>query len=294
MTASVDLKKVLSRCVVAACLVLASAAPPAVAKKKGGKTKLGPVVTGVGTATVTNPAPILNPVTATATCPGKRVAVGGGFLTSTSAPENFVIVYASFRVSNNSWASNAVGYPGGTLTTYVYCRKLKKPPSEVAGAVTTSPGDFAAATATASCPRKTTLLSGGFSSTQGPTGFDFAKVTTAINRGGTWTYTATNNSDLTETLTGYAYCAKGVKAPELATGSNSGGATPGGGTVSASAASCSRRQLSAGGFSGSPSVALGPTPYVIKSQIDGSAWSATTMNSGIPGPVSLETQGICF
>jgi hypothetical protein len=234
-------------------------------------------------------------VSSTATCPGKLRVVGGGFTTSTTAPDSLVLVHSSLRASKRAWISSAVGHAGGSLTTHAYCRRLGKVPTDVAVTVTTAPVHLANNTALAICPRKRKLLSGGFSSTQGPTGFDFAVPLASLNRGGGgWSYTAANNTDVSHTLTSHAYCAKGLKRPKLTTGSNSSGSEPTGGTVSASSAACPRRQLSAGGFNESPQTAAGTTPYVTQSRIDGSGWAATTINTGVPGPVSLETQGICF
>jgi hypothetical protein len=283
----------------ATVLILGSAILAAPAAAKAGKKGLGPVVTRTAMATST----VSGPITATARCPGKTQAVGGGFSTSSGLDPtgglHAVTVYASYRSSRSSWVNNAVAFGvGETLTTHVYCRRVPKPIIAVTAAASTPFGIHQGGTAIARCPGKRRLVAGGFNSTIGPGQADGVSPYASLSHGGGWTYSATNNTDRPQSMVSHAYCAKGVRKPKLVTGSSSQESTLPGGAVPASSVDCSRgRQLSAGGFTATPS--NGPsfrvTQNLIRPEAGGAVWNATDINFGAAaGPLSVETQGVCY
>jgi hypothetical protein len=283
----------------ATALTLGSAILAAPAPAKTGKQGLGPVVTRTATAT----SAVSGPISAAARCPGKTQAVGGGFSTSAgldpSSTLHAVTVYSSYRASRSSWVNDAVAFGvGETLTTHLYCRRVSKPIIDVTAAASTPFGIHQGATAIARCPGKRRLVAGGFNSTTGPGLVDGVSPYANLSHGGGWTYSATNNTDRPQSLVSHAYCAKGVRKPKLATGSNSQASTVPGGAVPASSANCpGRRQLSAGGFTATPS--NGPsfkvTQNLIRPEAGGAVWNTTDINFGAAsGPLSVETQGVCY
>jgi hypothetical protein len=284
----------------AGCSLLASGAQAAPAKdpkevKDRDKPRLGAVV--AETTTVTTPNVTAMQVSATASCEGKRKAVGGGFSTSTSGGSNLMLVHTSVRSDPRSWTNSAIATGNQTLTTYVYCRRLAKSPSDVAVSAelpARTEGSQPIATVAPTCPGRRKVISGGFASSLGPEAEDFVYPYASVGLGRSWTLSGANNGTTPATLTGHAYCAKQLKVPDLTGGSISSGSEPPGGAVTTASDDCSRGKLSAGGFSGSVPVAGGPLPAVTQSQLVGTEWRLTSLNLGATGPVSLEAQGICL
>jgi hypothetical protein len=120
--------------------------------------------TKVISAPVTTPPALQVGPSATASCPGKRKAVAGGFATD-GAPIRTIVV-ESLLSPPAGWRSNVLSAGGGagTLTGYVYCAKRKKP---LAAPAATSPQTLdlnQARSATALCATsKQSAVSGGFS-----------------------------------------------------------------------------------------------------------------------------------
>jgi len=287
----------------ASCALLALTAAPALAKqdpkdakdtKGNAKPRLGAVATETATATGPNAS---SQVSATATCPGKKRAVSGGFSTTSSGGRSFMVVHTSLRSDPRSWTNTAVSTPNQTLTTYVYCRRLSKALADVAASAELAPRTPTTqptATATPACPGKRKAVSGGFSSTLGSEPEDFIYPYASLNGGGSWVLSGANNSDDAQTLTAHAYCAKGLKVPGFTAGSSSSGTEPLGGSVGTGTEDCAKGKLSAGGFEASPPAAGGALPVITQSQIVGLEWRLTSFNLGQPGPLSLEAQGICL
>ncbi|MDX6617058.1 MAG: hypothetical protein QOD60_2149 [Solirubrobacterales bacterium] len=154
---------------------------------------------------------------ATATCPGNKKIISGGFLTTgfRGGKGTFPGMYVtqSRMTSPRSWTVTAVGEPGGTggqFNPIAYCFKSKKPLlTEKASAPVTVQGGVTAggATATAvapSCGRgKHGLAVGGYS---GDTGLQF--FDTYLNGSGAWSVSAIPFSR-GGTFTAYAYCYAG-------------------------------------------------------------------------------------
>lgn len=303
-------------------LVVAPAADAAKGKKKKPKGTPVTVVTASATTTADN-----QPLAVTATCPAGKIAVGGGF----SSPPAFAmgtasdlhLIYESRRSTPNSWLVSAVREDGGatgntlTLTASVHCRSPKltqKPkPQGKAGAAkkkkkklsisevstTSSPvGASTEASAAASCPANSKLIGGGFSSAPtpvlggGPSAFPFfwANYSSAPN---SWSASMTNSGATLRTVTGYAYCARGLN-PVQTFGSAALPVSGGAFISTASASSCSKeRALLGGGFIHSPaSIAGGTIPVITESIAVGRAWNASALNlSAVAGMVGA--RGYC-
>ena len=275
-----------------ACLALGLSTSPALAKKKGKKKGLGPVVTRTATSAPLSPA---NPIaSATATCPKGKRAVGGGF-TGSFTMAGGIAVFASLRAGETSWTSTAMDLNGPPVpvTTHVYCRRVQKAILDVKAPAQTPPGSTAAATATSSCPGgRFRLIGGGFESDATyPNQFAIPYASMAIGR--SWTYSAANNTASQNILTSHAYCAKGVTKTALVEGVTTQ-AAPFGGLVTASSTFCrKKRRLSAGGFAITPPSNTGPIMLLTDHRINGVSWLTTAFNGGNAGATSLTAKGIC-
>ena len=154
--------------------------------------------------------------TATASCPGKKKIISGGFLTTgfRGGKGTFPGIYVtqSRMTSPRSWTVTAVGEPGGTggqFNPIAYCFASKKPllkeqasaPVTVAPGVTSPGGQTATATAPACGRGKRALTVGGYSGDPGLHFFD----TRLDNSSGSWSVSAIPFSG-GGTFKAYAYC----------------------------------------------------------------------------------------
>jgi hypothetical protein len=298
--------------IVSFCLLMMLPAAPALAKKKHKVPKgLGPVVT---VAVTGNPTPASGQdSTATATCPSGLQAVGGGF-TGPIGAAAVILVYDSFRSSQQAWSVTGRNLGGsGAVTAYAYCRKATRKITDVAGSGSvTASGE--ATSPTASCPVGTRLIGGGFQSTTSAS--SDAVVIPQANWSptpGTWLVTGVNNESGAQTLTAHAYCMSGIAAPTVLTASASASVTKNS-SVPATTTSCPAAKkpkkkkgkkrkkpqpqlLSAGGFSGATAMAGGGTPVggYSENRIGSTGgWLAAIVSAnGNSGTLSLTSQGFC-
>jgi hypothetical protein len=285
--------------VIALSATLALSASPALAKKKGKHKKgLGPVVarTAVG-----NPVSSGGAVTtATATCPGKRKAVGGGFTAQPGGFSAILFVSASLRSGAGGWTASASyvdidpgANPALSVTAIVYCRRVQKPITDVSSSAPVPATAHGTAPAAATCAGQRKLIGGGFSIS--PASLDtnnyvLAYGDSAVNSA--WTAVAENGSTpVARTVVSHAYCAKGVKAPTLVTGTSTA-TVPGLGSSSATAAPCPKKKLLSGGGFSSPPDASAETAYQ-SSQISGGSWTVAAI-TGATRVMTLNSQGICL
>jgi hypothetical protein len=169
-------------------------------------------------------------------CPAGMLAIGGGFSsfstgvsTSNTGPIRILhltLVYESRRASPTSWRTSAVGLQdpgagafaippgsGPDFTAVVYCRKMKQGLVEAASAGPTVSGTEATSTATATCPRHSTPIAGGFSATP-PTGPGLAYPSIFESRPdgmGGWRVSANPWTQSAVGVTSYVYCAHGIR-----------------------------------------------------------------------------------
>jgi len=152
--------------------------------------------------------------TATASCPRGTRLVAGGFQRTNFISEAGNYVTESRAASPRSWrvSASAFGRFGGELTAIAYCLRSKRAlVSEVSGSAPLPVGQSALAT-TPPCPPRSTLVSGGFStSPSGP-----ALISSAyFNPDGTWSSLAFNNFGPPATLSAHGYCMEVKKIRSL-------------------------------------------------------------------------------
>jgi hypothetical protein len=289
------------------------------AKKKKPKS---PPVTAVSAARSTSGDN--QQVTAEATCPSGLIAVGGGFqsppVLDAGAPTDLNLVYESRRAGDNAWQVSGVredeGSPGPDLplTAIVDCRSTKLAAKKPAGKEATAAKkkkkkklriieatasavaageDAAQASAPATCPGKTKVLGGGFSSAPTPSslspGSAFPYVWSNYRTTPTtWFAALSNVGSVTRTLTTYAYCATGLKVAET----TAAVPLPASGQTVASAAATSPpcpkgKALLGGGFNNTPATLNGGLVLLTGSNPANGSWQLGTLNLfNVPGTIS--------
>jgi hypothetical protein len=296
--------------VLIASLALVLCAAPAEAKKKQKKPKpLGPVVTATATGATVSATGALS--TATARCPGRLQAVGGGF----SAPFGMggdLVVLDSFRSDRGAWTAEGapvLAMGPAAITGFAYCRRDSRKVVDVAATGQVPPSSPASGTAIAGCPPRTRLIGGGFQSTRGPGPSDRPILSASIsNAPQSWTVSGFNNTIEPQTLTAHAYCMRRIGAPQVLNATVSMDPSQFS-SVSAATTACApprkpkgkgkkrkpARLLSAGGFSSPPPQGVSAVPVYTDSRISGSGWLAAAVDlGGDPGPVAVSSQGFCF
>ncbi len=287
-----------------ACLLLALSGTAVAAKQKAKKKGLG----GVVTRTATSPAGTTTGqvLTATATCPKGKKAFGGGFSALPANDSSLIFVDESRRSGPRSWlaAGTFFAIAGGptplSVTASVHCRRLAKNPVEVATAVpvlaNTNNVPF---TAIARCQgKKQRLIAGGFDYSPPSNGnVNLALIYENQPAGKTWRASVQNSgAGVARTLTSYAYCAKGLKAPKIVSGSNAVNLPSALDPISASTIACpAKSRLSAGGFA-SPfptNLPMTARPLYTESALGGSVWRASAISGFGGGPLTITTLGIC-
>ncbi len=268
--------------VVLACLLLCAPAAEA-AKKKKAPRKPGAVVTRSAQASV-----VPHKVgIATATCPGKTRAVGGGFEAAPGGIEP-TLVTSSRMVSAKSWSASAIRNAplttaDGVVTAFVRCRlaapKLTAISATAVLPAATTPGSVGAATATASCPPKLKVVAGGFETSVDPV-TTLGAIPQESRRLGkrAWQASAVHSNTTAKTVAAYAYCARSGVSQKTAQASMKGDL----GTKSADAAGCPSGRPVSGGFltSGGSLLGGGNIVYVMASRPQGKAWRSTGLHSG--------------
>jgi hypothetical protein len=156
--------------------------------------------------------------TATSTCPkGTKLAFGGytGDVTFTGNAAG-VTLSGLRRASKRDWSASAFNLAegAGNATSIAYCAKVKRL-TEVTGSVNIPP--LGRGTATATCPRKTSVRSGGLSAQDSLTSAEPLVVPTGMRRASKRTLQV-EGVNLGETNAGtleaIAYCGKGKKLTE--------------------------------------------------------------------------------
>jgi hypothetical protein len=149
---------------------------------------------------------------ATARCGSRATAVSGGFALSRPASQSDSTTFRDYASGTNKWTvMSAFSEPtGATLTSFAHCAKGVV--VKVHSATSDSIPSLGHASATATCPKGQTLLSGGFTTEPTP---DYNNLTgpdmyfSRSYRSGlrSWTVTATNYANVTAgTITAFAYC----------------------------------------------------------------------------------------
>jgi hypothetical protein len=234
-------------------------------------------------------------LSATAICPPKTKAVGGGFVSSGPAGDDAALPVESVRVGETGWRTS--GLPndlGVTVTSIVYCAKVKSKITEAQAAGTLGGTTFSTVAPEAACPRKTRLLAGGFSAASGASISVFIHES-ARQRSGAWGVKALRAVDGDPSpVTAYAYCVKKpkVKGAKKAVSAKAPKSRPkpllelfASGTLpatqyaraTATTGPCpGKRKGISGGFS-TPTPSTAHAPGIIQAQWVNGAWSVTAL-----------------
>jgi hypothetical protein len=278
------------------CLMLV-AGGAAEAKKKGKKPKKpGPVVTRSATSTVAGKGLI---ATATATCPGKTKAVGGGYAATPSTNNGFMIVYESQKVGQNAWRASAQSFDFGapdsvSITTHAYCRRRAPATTTAQLTVPTPALQLLGPIATANCPPNRRAVAGGFSTNPPINVNQISNLVTHSLPTGTGGWFSQVVSQASSAVTSYVYCARQKKGPSLATGAAPANAVAESGST-ATASCTGKRVATSGGFS---QLGIDADPghyfFVYESQASGRDWRASGIRAGTAGvPVTLGSTAFC-
>jgi hypothetical protein len=319
-------EKGILRIVVAVLLVpLLLGVGTAEAKKKHKKPK-SPPVTVVSASKPTSADG--GTVTVTATCPSGLLAVGGGFLTpavfASGAPTDINVVYESRRSGDAAWQVSAAredtagSGPDLPVTANVDCRSAKlaaKKPAgkkasaakkrrrkkltvtEVSASATSAASSGSVATTSATCPPKMQALGGGFSSSptpnlSGPLTYPFFWANYR-NSPTSWTAAFTNVGPVARTVTGYAYCAAGLKIAELNTTSPLAGSSSTASTATAITPLCpGSKALLGGGFNNTPAAASSAVAILTGSEPVNGSWHVSGFNFS-PTPGTIGSSSYC-
>jgi hypothetical protein len=286
--------------VLAVCaLTVAALAGGAEAKGKAHKKKVGPLVAASASAVANGDRGI---GTATATCPRKTVAVGGGYSVTPPTIGSVValgIPFESLKVGQKQWRVSVQQSTSGSgsilLSTFVYCRRGAARTSTAAASTPVPANNGPGATAQASCPAGRKAVSGGFS-LPAPVGDDGVSIVADTLRAGVSGWQTRALSGQGSTVTSLAYCAKQKKAPKEVAAPASPTITTGA-TLTATATCLGKLRAGVGGFStpgsGSPSGFVG---FMYESISTGTGWrtSGLYFKAGSATPIgNLNSYGYC-
>ncbi|MGZ5375408.1 MAG: hypothetical protein ACXWEF_03050 [Solirubrobacterales bacterium] len=282
-------------------------APPAAqspAKRTPAKRKrrVGSIRTGTANATAAGHGEIL---TATATCPGRTLAISGGF----SAPPvkagggALVVVFESQKLDQRSWRASAQivditkGDDPVAMTAYVYCRKRAPRATTVATTVATPPLPLQfGPSPVATCPSPLTAIAGGFSAgpqlPSPPPSSAFVNLAYELYRTGpaSWQTSIVSGAGIPGSATTYAYCAKLKRAPQDR-------AVPGAVSTSSQnkstvTANCARGAALSGGFSNSGAALKTGAFYPYESRRERKGWRVSGLSQG-NGPLTEIAHAYC-
>ena len=238
-----------------------------------------------------------NVATATASCPAKTKAVGGGYVTSQpSIPNHWLNVYESQRLNNKQWRVSGVEYfpapATDSLVAYVYCEALRAKVRTVAATIPLTPTLHGTTSVLALCPKGRKAISGGFlgPAANAGNGSYISRSTLGLNG---WVVDATNLMGVPGAVTAFVYCAKVGKVNQLSADVAVLG--PGNSVRSARTPRCAKRKTArAGGFATSTPVGgLQATALVYESRRIGATWLSSASASGNSTSSTLVSTALC-
>jgi hypothetical protein len=235
---------------------------------------------------------------ATAACKRGTKAVSGGFEAEFSPPPvdfPFIVGDASRRTAPRKWSSSAdnTGNAAGDLTSFAYCRAQNA--KRASDSVTIPVGQFD--TATATCPKGTKVLSGGFRADPiVPGGGDTPVLRVSESRKAgnrAWEASAFSNGNVPGDLTAYAYCRHGKRLKTKQTSTTLTQKTPDMDFKDIEAR-CKRNQRTVSGGFSSPEVAAETTPRFISSRKLGKrGWGVAAFIGGTGATIDFTTYAYC-
>jgi hypothetical protein len=281
------------------------------AKKKHKKPKSPPVTVVSASKSTSSDS---EQVTVTAACPTGLIAVGGGFLNpavfDAGSPTDLNVIYESRRASDTSWQISAVREDAGgsgpnvPITANVDCRSTKltaKKPAgkaataakkkkvkklritEVSGPATAAAGNGTQASSSAACPPGTQALGGGFSSS--PTPVFSAPLSYPVfwanfrTSPSSWAASFTNVGATAHTVTGYAYCATGLKIAETSADVTLPASVGTASIATAATPPCPKGKAQlGGGFNDTPAAIGGTLAFLMGSSPVNGTWQVSAFN----------------
>lgn len=226
---------------------------------------------------------------ALATCPKGTKLISGGFAGEQDG-DSAVFTYAANRRGGKQQGASAVnfGAQAGTLTSFAYCQKKAK--LSVRSAQTVIPAGSPTAalgTATATCPKGSTAVSGGFA---GPreTDVDIRPYESRRTGKRAWTVSAYSFGSAGGTLTAQVGCQKQAGKLKTASAETSVASEPATGTATAT---CKKglRAISGGFLASTQDTDI--NPYASFKQ-GGRGWIVSGLNGG-PQPGTLTAYAYC-
>jgi hypothetical protein len=284
---------------IALTALILDATAPADADQKGKNQKRG-ILTTTAFGTVAGDRAILS---ATATCPKRTRAVGGGFAAAPSGTGYSALVFESQKVGQRQWRasaqmSQASPFTPKTITVEAYCRRGAPATTTVASTVPTvdaAPFHMNGPATSAPCPSNRRLTGGGFA-TPPPLGeFGAANVVRRSEpTGNSWT-TEVESDNHASSVSSYAYCAKLKRSsPLTAVAAAVPGANPEPESTPVTATCAGKRTMVAGGFAQTYLLELGGGAFqVLESRRVGKSWTAVAEQGGDSTATSFSAVGLC-
>jgi hypothetical protein len=272
---------------------------PAEADHKGKAPKRG-VLTRTAFGTVAGDRAILS---ATATCPKRTRAVGGGFAIPPPGSAYSALVYESQKAGQRQWRASAQMGQGSpfipkTITAEVYCRSGAPKTTTVTATVPTEEGTplhLNGPATSAPCPSNRRLMGGGFS-TPPPLGdFGAANVVRRSEpTGNSWT-TEVESDNHASSVSSYAYCAKLKGAPPVTpVAATVPGVDPAPSSTPVTATCAGKRTMVGGGFTQAYQLQMGGGTFqVFESRRAGKSWVAVSDQGGDSTAISFSSVGLC-
>jgi len=273
--------------------------PPALAKPNGKKAKHG-IVTRTAFGTVAGDDAILS---ATASCPKRTRALGGGFAAPAPRTGTSAIVFESQKVGQRGWRasaqlSQAAPFDPVTIAVEVYCRAGAPATTTVTSTVPTveaAPLHMNGPATSAPCPSNLRLTGGGFST---PPPLSLSGAANSVRRseptGNSWT-SEVESDNAPSSLTSFAYCAKRKASPPSSpVATTVPGVNPAPTSTSATATCPGKRTMAGGGFAQTYILTLGGGAFqVYESRRAGKSWTAVSSQGGDSTAITFSSVGLC-
>jgi hypothetical protein len=234
----------------------------------------------------------------TATCKRGTKAVSGGFETEFAPPPvdfPFIPAESSLRSGPRDWTSSGFnsGSAEGDLTSFAYCRAQKT--KRASDTVTIPVGQFD--TASATCPKGTKVLSGGFEADPIiPGGGDtpVLRVSESQKVGSrSWEASAFSNGNVEGDLTAHVYCRDGKRLKTKQTTATLTQMTPDMDFKDIEARCKRKQRVVSGGFT-SPPVEAEATPRILSSRRVGKrSWGVAAFVGGTGATIDFSVYAYC-
>jgi hypothetical protein len=267
---------------------------------KGGKKSKRGVVTRTAFGTVAGDDAILS---ATASCPKRSRAVGGGFAVPAPHSGYSAFVFESQKVGQRGWRASAQMFQAApfdpiTIAVEVYCRRGAPKTGTVTSTVpTVDTGSFHmnGPATSAPCPSSRRLTGGGFSTPPPLTPFGVANIVRRSEpTGNSWT-SEVESDNAASSLTSYAYCARRKASPPMsAVAATTPGTNPAPASTAVTATCTGKRTMTGGGFRQTYILTVGGGTFLVhESRRAGKTWTAVADQGGDSTAISFSSVGLC-